>query len=183
MSLSQDKYLRDIRPVRRPTPWGQPSHLAPISRDRLVLPCLGLIREAAPAPDQFVQGGLIPLALLRAPAHTPRWNQSLASHARSLGKRIYPACYLGWLKRLAYARTAYFSRLTDFALPWAHQGSGSSPRPVCIGWPNPSRNLASSRTHSPSGTNPPPAMPNVRKDSPSLKGSSSTGETIEWGEA
>ncbi|KAI9180519.1 hypothetical protein LWI28_005613 [Acer negundo] len=38
---------------------------------------------------------------------------------------------------------------TGFTLPWAHQGSGSSPRPVCVGWPNLSRTLPSSRTHSP----------------------------------
>ncbi|KAK4849781.1 hypothetical protein QYF36_000738 [Acer negundo] len=62
----------------------------------------------------------------------------------------------------AFSSSAYSSRLTGFALPWALQGSGSSPRPVCTGWPNPSRTLASSRTHSPSGTNPPPAMPEVR---------------------
>ncbi|KAK0601703.1 hypothetical protein LWI29_026700 [Acer saccharum] len=31
----------------------------------------------------------------------------------------------------AFTSSAYFSRLTGFALPWAHQGSGSSPQPVC----------------------------------------------------
>ncbi|KAK1565128.1 hypothetical protein Q3G72_019411 [Acer saccharum] len=32
----------------------------------------------------------------------------------------------------AFTSSAYFSRLTGFALPWAHQGSGFNPQPVCV---------------------------------------------------
>ncbi|KAK4851347.1 hypothetical protein QYF36_014372 [Acer negundo] len=157
--VSQGKYLRDIQPGSGSSPrpvcswWPNPSRTLASSRTHFS-------SRTNPPPAMPDVRGVTNFPLLKSctPSCKCAFNRVLSQDNTHPTPTL---CLLVELKCLASERIpCLLFRLTQVLS--AHQGSRSSPRPVCAGWPNPSHTLASSRTHSSSGTNPPPAMPDVR---------------------